>query len=112
MNIGGILFFLAIPMVFLVTLIQLIYIYKNRLKVKGKYNVINYFGIFCIFIIFVASGAAILFAISGMPPFCKGTGCQAVGYLYMFATPFMIVGLLVTEIIYSLCSPIIDGIEP
>ena len=112
MSMGAILYFLAIPVVFLVTLIQLIYIYKSRFKVKVTYTVINYLGVGCIFIIFVASGAGITIVVSGMPLFCKGTDCQAVGYLYMIASPLIIAGLIVAEIIYSFCAPIVEETEP
>lgn len=111
MTIGGILFFLAIPIAFLITLFQLIKIYKNRLKENVQNSVSHSFAIFCIFVVCLACALTIILAISAMPIFCQGTGCQAAGYIYMFATPFIILGSIVAEIIYSITAPELDNSE-
>ena len=112
MIVEAVIFFLVIPIIFLIVVVQIVLYVKNGPTNEASYGTIHCFGLLGLVITLVISGFLIFYIIGSMPPFCTHTDCQAVGYLYMFATPFVIVIFLISELLFFLGYPRNEENEP
>ena len=108
----ALILFLVIPIVFLIVLVQLVLYVKNGPTNEASYGTIHSFGLLGLFITLVISGFVSFYIIGSLPPFCKHTGCQAAGYLYIFAMPFIVIIFLISELLFLLAYPKDEEDEP
>ncbi len=100
-------FLLMIPIIFIIALIQTFYLfrgYRSYIK-RNTWQIITHsLGVLGLISSLLITGYIIFLAISSSSYFCHGTGCQAAGYIYIFATPIAIGLLVISEILLAIGS--------
>lgn len=94
-------FLFVVPIIFIIVLVQFFHIFKgNKSYVeRGVFQGVFYiFGLLGLISTLFITSYVLFIVISSSSYFCHHTGCQAAGYVYLFATPITVCMFVISEI--------------